>query len=549
MMAARTHPRVVIAGFYPPPFGGESIHVQQLVARLQSAGVPTQVVNLSRGAPPSPAYVNGAGVVRLWQALLGLLSRDTLLHLHTHGHNWKSWMIIVNAACALRLRRSIGVLTLHSGMSPEFIGRLTDLGRIVVRSALAAFTHVVCVSDEIRRAFAGLGVPEDRLSVVPAFLGVASHPFEPDEERGLEGWRPLLSVVAGTGPEYGLSLLIEALGRLRAKHPELATLGCVVMGTDGAGRPAELVRILGLSDRVRFVGPVAHERCLALMASSDLLVRPSLIDGDAVSVREALAMGVPVVASDATVRPEGVTVFRAGDPDDLARTVASVVHTRPAADTPGPGTDFGNALMTVYRKATRTPDTPRGLLAAARWLGRLRRELTEFRMDYPIDIVPTAADPGSLRYHLYSDTLFLEDQQPDANGVPLKYYRRQGPQYNPLFVAWWGLHHLERAAREDDQRHLDVFMTQVSWLKTNAVVRTDGAAIWPCYFDWPEGRAVLRTPWISAMYQSVVISALVRGFRLGGDAKLLELARAGAQVFTRDVADGGVRTDEAGRVL
>jgi glycosyltransferase involved in cell wall biosynthesis len=551
MMAGRIHAaRVVIAGFYPPPFGGESIHVLKLVARLRSEGIPTQVVNLSRDARPSPAYVNGAGAVQLWQALLRLLSSDALLHLHTHGHSWRSWMIVLNAACVVRLRSSLGVLTLHSGMSPDFIGSLNRLGRRVVRSSLAAFTHVVCVSDDIRQALVRLGVPEARLSVVPAFLGVASHALEPEDARSVQGWRPLLSVVGGIGPEYGVPLLIEALERLRSEHPDLAAFGCVVMGTDGTGRPTDLVRTFGLTDRVRFVGSVAHERCLALIARSDVFVRPSLTDGDAVSVREALAMGVPVVASDAAARPEDVTVFRAGDRDDLTRTLASVLRLRPSVEASGPRPDFGNAIVTVYRKAAQRPDRPAGLLAAVRWVARsLRRELTEFRVDYPIEIVPAASEPGSLRYHLYSDTLFLDDQQLDGHGVPLKCYRLHGPQYNPLFVAWWGLHHLERAARERDERHLGVFMTQLGWLKANAVARTDGAVVWPCYFDWPEGRAVLRAPWVSAMYQGVVISALVRGFRLGGDAKLLELARAAVQVFTRDVADGGVRTYEGGRVL
>lgn len=52
---------VVLAGFYPPPFGGESVHVWKLADRLRSEGLLKRVVNLRRGAPPSPDYEDWAG--------------------------------------------------------------------------------------------------------------------------------------------------------------------------------------------------------------------------------------------------------------------------------------------------------------------------------------------------------------------------------------------------------------------------------------------------------------------------------------------------------
>lgn len=182
-------------------------------------------------------------------------------------------------------------------------------------------------------------------------------------------------------------------------------------------------------------------------------------------------------------------------------------------------------------------------------LGSLRDEVLGFRVNYPLETVPGADRPGSLRYFVYSDRLFLGDLELDQAGVPMRRYRLLGAQVNPLFIAWWGLHHLERAAREGVERHLDVFQRQVVWLRANAVIRADGAALWPCAFDWQEGRARLRGPWFSAMYQGAIMSALVRGYRLTRDEKLLDLAVAATRVFGLDVMAGGVRTSEAGIVL
>jgi hypothetical protein len=94
-----------------------------------------------------------------------------------------------------------------------------------------------------------------------------------------------------------------------------------------------------------------------------------------------------------------------------------------------------------------------------------------------------------------------------------------------------------------------VFERQIAWLRANAVIRADGAAVWLCPFDWQEGRARLRGPWFSAMYQGAIMSALVRGYRLSRDGELLDLARAATRVFALDVTAGGVRTSEAGVVL
>lgn len=188
----------------------------------------------------------------------------------------------------------------------------------------------------------------------------------------------------------------------------------------------------------------------------------------------------------------------------------------------------------------------RSLTYAAR---ALRRECLEFRFHYPVEEVKEAGPVDSLHYYVWSERLFLEDMDFDRAGVPRKVYRRQGPQYNPLFIAWWGLYTLERYLRKADKADLEKSLAQVQWLKTNAQCRADGAVVWPCDFTWREGRCVLERGWISAMYQGVVISLLVRGYRVTGDTELLDLCMKGTRVFHQSVQEGGVRTVERGYVL
>ena len=63
----------------------------------------------------------------------------------------------------------------------------------------------------------------------------------------------------------------------------------------------------------------------ALMARSDVFVRTPHVEGDSMSVREALAVGVPVVASAAGFRPDGVILYRPADSADLAAKLDGVL--------------------------------------------------------------------------------------------------------------------------------------------------------------------------------------------------------------------------------
>jgi glycosyltransferase involved in cell wall biosynthesis len=95
----------------------------------------------------------------------------------------------------------------------------------------------------------------------------------------------------------------------------------------GAGRAEaeRTVREAGMEDAIRMTGDVDHETCLAIMARSQVFLRPALEDGDSISVREALALGIPVVASSVGTRPTGTILFRNGDIADLLEKIESAL--------------------------------------------------------------------------------------------------------------------------------------------------------------------------------------------------------------------------------
>jgi glycosyltransferase involved in cell wall biosynthesis len=172
----------------------------------------------------------------------------------------------------------------------------------------------------------------------------------------IDGHRPLVSTALFFRPEYGFELLVDALERLRADFP---SLGCLVLGDgEGAAAAGRALARRDARDWVLLAGDVPHPLCLALIARSDLFVRPALADGDAISVREALALSVPVVASDAGPRPAGVTLFASGERDALAARIGERLRAprprRASAERDEPGERRAlERLLEIYRRASR----------------------------------------------------------------------------------------------------------------------------------------------------------------------------------------------------
>lgn len=343
---------VLLVGPYPPPHGGVSVHVEGLRDRLEQSGIPVMVVNARPGAPPSDEYISVGGAFGLLWRVARCARRGWVVHVHINGHNTKSWLLAL--ICAIGgIVAPRKMLTVHSGMVPDYLAGGRGWRAALARLACRAFDRIVCVSEEIRGALHDAGCAADHMIVVPAYLPRDSAPAAlPD---WLDGWlderSPLLATTLAFEPEYRFDLLVEAVARLRREHPRL---GCVVMGGGSGEREARgLVARRGLDDAVAMLGDVDHRLCLRVFSAVDLYVRCTDRDGDAISVREALALGTPVVASDVGGRPADAVLFPAGDVDAMVHTVTEILRRSPRAVVhPGGTRDTTSLLAGIYETDT-----------------------------------------------------------------------------------------------------------------------------------------------------------------------------------------------------
>ena len=160
------------------------------------------------------------------------------------------------------------------------------------REVLEAAAAVVTTSAWTRRRLEELyELPADRVHV--AEPGVDPAPLAPGTAAG----RSLLCVAAVT-PDKGHDVLLDALARTTDLSWRCECAGSLIHDPAYAGGVRRRARDVGLGDRVRFPGPLIGAVLDRAYAAADLLVLPSHAETYGMVVTEALARGVPVLATD-----------------------------------------------------------------------------------------------------------------------------------------------------------------------------------------------------------------------------------------------------------
>jgi glycosyltransferase involved in cell wall biosynthesis len=255
--------------------------------------------------------------------------RYDVIHLHVGGSLTPREVLLGLLCSSFPWAKT--VFTFHSGGYPSSAeGRRTG-SRSLRAVALRRFDAVIAVNDEIAGFFRRLGVADDRIRLISPF-GMSARQVEDllasdlesvvsEDLRGfLRSHEPLLLTIGGLEPEYDVPTQIDALDLVREQHPGA---GLVVVGDGGLrGEIERHVRSKPYAEHIKICGDVQHRAVLRLLAEADVFLRTTLYDGDAISIREALHLGTPVVATDNGMRPQGVELVPVSDHRALAAAIA-----------------------------------------------------------------------------------------------------------------------------------------------------------------------------------------------------------------------------------
>ena len=327
---------LAIIGPYPPPSGGVTVHVERLCRLLDVRGVDYRLYNVSS------ATGDGERVVPVSRGRRRFLLRHALFGpepaVYVVSPRIAAWLY---GAAVARARGKRVAIRIQNNRLVDW-HRRRDPRAALAGAALRQVAAVVCVNQGIADTVRALGVSPERISLLPGFLPpepAADEPLHPGLEAFLRDRRPVLAangkVAFYDGADlYGLDLLVELAAALRPDHPGLGIAICLYE-LDDEGR-AHLERLRGRAETLGVTRNILFHAepgpFVPVLGRADVFLRPTNTDGDANSLREALFLGVPSVASDAVPRPPGAILFRSRDAGDLVHQVrAALVAPRDAS--------------------------------------------------------------------------------------------------------------------------------------------------------------------------------------------------------------------------
>jgi glycosyltransferase involved in cell wall biosynthesis len=310
---------VLVTTIYPPDIGGPATYAWDVSRRLRARGHEVTVVSSSvtpadPGVLHPPAWLRRVRFVRgatnslfLLRLLLRAGRKSDVFYVQHPGH---VGLLTVLAARILRkpvvmrypgdvawertFARGGTTKTLHEFLrAPEGGWRMSLMMRIQ-RAVAAGVDQVVTPSEYIRGALIeAYGVQPDRIRAIYHSLEIDD--FAQSVPRN-DGSGPLILNVGRLVRHKRITDLVAALNRVAAVFPGVR-VDVVGEGPQQAAlqEQAEKEQV---ADRIRFLGQVSRARALELMAGADLLVLPSLWESLSHVAIEAIAVGVPVVATE-----------------------------------------------------------------------------------------------------------------------------------------------------------------------------------------------------------------------------------------------------------
>ncbi len=294
-------------------FGGAERHILNLATAIDPDVVEVSVCCLF--ADPFVRVAREAGIksysipmrhkldFSIVTKLREKIIEDKIDIVHTHG---------VRANLVGRLAAKISgvetvITTVHSMLAQDYPNIFSRLANMFIERASRNLTsHFIAVSGGLQKALIKQGIPEKKITVV--YNGLDPQLFKRKGPSGNE-WRnkagipagiPLVAIVGRLHPVKGHRYFLKAASEILKEKQDIHFL---VVGS-GPERESleELTNSLGITDHVTFTGFISNVS--DLIPELNLLVVPSLWEGFGLTALEAMAFGVPVVATSVGGLPE-----------------------------------------------------------------------------------------------------------------------------------------------------------------------------------------------------------------------------------------------------
>ncbi|HHZ19461.1 MAG TPA: DUF1957 domain-containing protein [Firmicutes bacterium] len=339
---------IMLSWEYPPwHVGGLGVHVRDLAETMARLGQAVHVVTVSPHNQGKTIVQNGVHVHFLavdvpqearddflaWVLRFNLVMADFAgemvlrspkARFLLHAHDW----MVGYAARELKARFDLlGVATIHATEHGRNRGLHNPLQHAIHRleeELVHGADRVICCSRYMQKEIETLfGLAADGVYMIPNAVNLSPAVEIVRKEQ-------VILFIGRLVAEKGVQVLIEAFARLSGLYPDASL---VIAGSGPYTEELQnMVRRLGLTDRIRFMGFVAEKVRDELLKSCSIAVFPSLYEPFGIVALEAMASGTPVVVSRtgglAEIVEDGVSglCFTPGDAGELQRCLVKLLQ-------------------------------------------------------------------------------------------------------------------------------------------------------------------------------------------------------------------------------
>jgi glycosyltransferase involved in cell wall biosynthesis len=320
--------KILMIGPLPPPAGGVSIHIKRLSHHLKKNFL-LEFVDESKSMKEELFNIRSFDLRNYFRLMLNA----DLIYIHSGSNILR----VLHLLTGWLLGKKI-ILTIHGYLKRKMLlPRLTD--QLFYKMA----SKIIIVNANILER---ISLPADKCIVRHAFLPPVMEE-EPEIPVAVKSWirdakqngRTVICSNAwrldifNQQDLYGLDLCIHVAARFaREKLPVAFVFNVSTIDDNDTlfTKYRQQIESLGLENSFLLM----NERFsfVRLMEEADIVVRPTNFDGDSLTVREALMLGKPIVASDVVKRPAGTTLFENRNTDDLHKKLSALITTAGALE-------------------------------------------------------------------------------------------------------------------------------------------------------------------------------------------------------------------------
>ena len=313
---------ILIAGPILPPAGGISIHIYRLEQLLKDEFI-FSFIDESSNVKKNVFNIRSLNLF----SYIKLVSQTDLFFIHSGNKYFKKLHILTG-----KLFRKKIIITLH-GYGNErtpFIRKLDSFffnlsdKIILVNNQIAPKLNLKPGKFEVKYAF--LPPAMDKESPLPAYISDKIEIAKKENKTIICGNASRLNTF-NNQDLYGLDMCLEVSKTLNENNQVHLFVFIVTSLDEGRDKFEAAEKYIGDNNMQDYFLLLNQEISFVnLVAESDIVLRPTNTDGDALTIREGLFLGKTVLASDVVSRPEGTVLFKTRDKQDLFEKLILAIH-------------------------------------------------------------------------------------------------------------------------------------------------------------------------------------------------------------------------------